>query len=83
VSPPRPACFEGAPPHRFRAKREQLKRFEGLLPESQGQNMVLTVLYVPGLLDSCEWVEPASAGIQGRGFLWFLMRDEPLVQDTL
>jgi len=29
------------------AKRKPLQRFEGLLPESQGQNLVLTVLYVP------------------------------------
>ena len=32
---------------RFRAKREQLKRCQGLLSESQGQNLVVTVLYVP------------------------------------
>ena len=31
---------------RFRAKREQLKRFSGLLPSSQGQSLALTVLYV-------------------------------------
>ena len=38
---------------RFRAKREQLERFyEGLVPESQGQNLALTVLYVPCSLDS-------------------------------
>jgi len=30
---------------RFRAKMEQLKRVKGLLPESQGQNQALTVLY--------------------------------------
>ena len=33
--------------HRFRAKRERLQRFEGTLPESQGPDLVLTVLYVP------------------------------------
>ena len=31
----------------LRAKREQLKRSEGLESESQGQNMAVTVLYVP------------------------------------
>jgi hypothetical protein len=31
--------------------REQLQRIEGLLPDSQGQNPVLTVLYVPYLLE--------------------------------
>ena len=30
-----------------RAKRERLKIFQGLSPESQGQNLVVTVLYVP------------------------------------
>ena len=37
---------------RFRAKREQLKRGQECLPEIQGQNRALTVLYVPSLLDS-------------------------------
>jgi len=38
---------------RCRAKREQLDdRFPGLLPESQGQNRALIVLYVPYSLDS-------------------------------
>jgi len=36
---------------RFRAKREQLETFYGLLPESQGQNLALTVLCVPCSLD--------------------------------
>ena len=40
VSPPPPV-------YRFRAKREQLKRFQGLLTESQGKNLALTVVYVP------------------------------------
>ena len=35
---------------RHQSKREQLETFEGPLPESQGQNLVLTVLYVPCLL---------------------------------
>jgi len=35
-----------------RAKKEQLRRIEGLPPESQGQNLALTVLHVPYLLDS-------------------------------
>ena len=30
----------------FSAKREKLETFQGLLPESQGQNLALTVLYV-------------------------------------
>ena len=33
--------------HRLRAKREQCKRFQVRLPVSQGQNLTLTVLYVP------------------------------------
>ena len=36
---------------RFRAKRE-LPRFEGILPESLGQNLDLSVLFVPYLLGS-------------------------------
>jgi len=35
-----------------RAKREQLKWFRGLLPESQGQDLASTVLYVPYSLKS-------------------------------
>ena len=35
----------------FRAKREQLTRFQRLLPESQGQHLALTVLCVPCPLD--------------------------------
>jgi len=31
---------------RFRAKREQLEKFEGLFPESQGRSLALTGLYV-------------------------------------
>ena len=38
--------------HRFRAKRGQLKRFSELSPESKGQHLALTVLYVPNSLDS-------------------------------
>ena len=34
-------------PDHFRAKREHLDMFQGLLPESHGQNLALTVLYVP------------------------------------
>ena len=35
------------PRFRFRAKMEDLAIFEGLLPESYGQNLASTVLYVP------------------------------------
>ena len=38
--------------HRFRAKKEQLKKIEGLSPESQGQNLAVKVLCVPRLLDN-------------------------------
>ena len=31
---------------RRRSKKEQLRRYEGLIPEHQGQNMALTVLFV-------------------------------------
>ena len=36
----------------FRATREQPTTFWGILPEGQGQNLALTVLCVPYLLDS-------------------------------
>jgi hypothetical protein len=36
----------------FRAKREQLKRFDKRLPESQGQNMALAVCVMAGVLAS-------------------------------
>ena len=35
----------------FRAKKEKLKTFQRLLPESQRQNLASTVLYVPYSLD--------------------------------
>jgi len=40
------------PPNRFRAKREQLGTFRIILPPSQGQNLVLAVIYVPLSLGS-------------------------------
>ena len=45
-----------SPRNRLRAKREHLKIFYGLLPESQGQNLAFTVLYVLDLLglDGCD-----------------------------
>jgi len=41
-------------PHtiRFLAKREQLEICQGLIPESQGQTLALTVVYVPCSLHS-------------------------------
>jgi len=39
-------------PFRFLAKKENPKRFEGLLPASQGQNLAFIVLHVPYSLDS-------------------------------
>ena len=37
---------------RFRAKTEQLKTLQGLLRQSQGQNLALTAAHVPLSLDS-------------------------------
>ena len=36
----------------FRAESQHLQRFHGLLPESPGQNLALTVVYAPYSLDS-------------------------------
>jgi hypothetical protein len=49
VCTPAEATFEQ---DRFPAKKEQLKLLQGLLPEIQGQNLALTVLYVPYSLES-------------------------------
>ena len=43
ATPPAPGRGRG----RTREKREQLQTFRGLLPESQGQHLALTVLCVP------------------------------------
>ena len=40
------------PPYRFRAKSGRPEMFYRLLPEIQGQDLDLTVLYVPPSLDS-------------------------------
>ena len=52
-------CSRGTPTmrgNRLRAKREHLETFYGRLPESQGQNLALTVLYVLDSLslDGCD-----------------------------
>jgi len=39
-------------PEPIPSEREELERFQGLLPESQGHNLALTVLCVPYSLDS-------------------------------
>ena len=39
-------------PYRFRAKGGKLERVDGRLPESQSQNLALTVVYVPYSCDS-------------------------------
>jgi len=38
---------------RFRARREQPNRVYGLSPDTQGQNLTLTVLSVPNSVDGC------------------------------
>jgi len=40
------------PPSRVRAKREQLKTFEGLVHTRRGQNLAVTVLFVPNSFGS-------------------------------
>jgi len=48
-----------------RAEREQLERSQGLLPESQGRNLALTVLHVPKSLDSACTLCMARASMTG------------------
>jgi len=50
------------PTVRCRATRQQLDRFHGLSPESQDQNLVLTVFYVPSSLDSGRVVRSEGLG---------------------
>jgi len=50
--------------NRFRAKRKQPKTCWGLSPERQGQNLALTVLYVPYSLRA---VVPRALIIAGKG----------------
>ena len=45
-------CMVQAGPIRFEANMDQLPGLERILPESQGQNLALTALYVPRSLDS-------------------------------
>ena len=59
---------------RFRAKRE---RFYRLPPESQGQNLAMTVLYVPSSLDSGMW-GGGCGRLQGAGGdFWGSYQREP------
>ena len=46
---------------RLQSNKEQLERVSGLLPGSQGQNLAMTVLYVPYSLDS---------GVRARAYTW-------------
>ena len=45
------AAGSGHASDRCRAKSQQLERFETLLPESQGQYLALTILFLPSSLD--------------------------------
>ena len=45
---------------------ERTKRVEGLVPESQGQNLALTVLYVPYSLDSGSAKHVSNASVRWR-----------------
>jgi len=49
---------------------KQLKPFKGVLPESQGQNLALTFLYVPYSLDGRELIKLNSTVLchDKRGF---------------
>ena len=58
-----------------RAKQEQVKTLNGLLPASQGRNLALTVLYVPSLLDRDQKVSPSRGKHMGTS----LIRRHPLL----
>ena len=57
------------PHNRYRAKREQLERFQGHLPENQGQNLALTVLGVPGPIDSGRALHSAKSPTRKLSYL--------------
>ena len=52
---------------RFQAQRKRLETLSGLLSGSQGQNLALSVLYVPHSLDS-GWPCAENLGFKVRGF---------------
>jgi len=62
---------------RFRAKRGHLTTFHVLLSESQGQNLALTVFYVPKSLDSGQGGRPARWKAEGT----FAFEDHGPVRD--
>ena len=51
---PPPRNFHSERDRDVAVNRKQLETFQGPLPESQGQNLGLTVLYVPDSLDISE-----------------------------
>ena len=57
-----------------RAKREKLQQCSKKMPESQGQNLAVTVVYVPSSLDSA-----LAAAVCGADF-FFLITLEPEVE---
>ena len=61
----------------FRAKREQLKRFQVLLPESQGHNLAVNVLHVPYLR-----TPPASSEAHAACFFYIITLSSLELSDT-
>ena len=61
---PQEDIHTGCDPHdRFQEKKEHLDRLKGLLPESQGRNLSLTVLNVPNSIDSWNLSKPHPNGL--------------------
>ena len=58
---------------RFRLMREQLNNLQGLSPENQALNLALTVLFVPGLLDSVRkrWDTGVAMTWRSTALTWF------------
>ena len=57
---------------RYPAKKQQLKRLEGLVPAGRGQNLALTVLYVHYSLDSglAKWASgPTNSHVQAKSMI--------------
>jgi len=78
-------------PARFRAKREQLKWVSGPLPHSQGQDMAVSVLYVPHSLSTAAthtmfpacWAPVAAGSLLLHVFVCTIPRGETVMGKTV
>ena len=53
-------CHGSSPRFHFQTERGQFQKFQGLLPEGQGQNLVLSILCAPHSLEISVWLDRGS-----------------------